>query len=1205
MNEFKIKNGLIVDQDGANITGSSTITGSLTVTGSITSTQGFTGSLFGTASWSNNSTTSSYALNGGVTQLLAGPNITLSPTNGLGQVTVSATLSGSTIFNTATGSYGSFYDTTTQTNPVANVPRSMSFDSTDITNGVSISGSTNPFNTYIKTQNAGVYNIQFSAQVEKTDSGTDEIVIWLRKNGTDLTDTATTLTLSGNSDKQVAAWNWFVTSAANDYYQIIWFSADTNMRLLAETISATHPGIPSVILTVNRIDQFLSNTGSFSGSFTGQFTGSLLGTASYANQALTASYASTYAPVFPFTGSAIISGSLEVTGSIRALVTGSDLVNIGNASTTNQRLVRIGQGSAWGDLGEHTAYSGYFSLYATQATPGTTNFLLAGNQFSTILNAPDAVNGSLSFQLANVELFKISKALPSAGAITNFLFTTSANTNQTATSNIPNFKITGANKQWATGTVPLQYFNYLTANTVSAVGASTFTNVYGLFVEAATAGTNATITNNFSIGTNGNVAVGGEFLWQGITTGFTGNNYALYKTSSTTILNSGSSLLLRTNNNSNNIIDISLGNITFTPSTLNGTSFTFTIPTGATGITASTERVGFQINGGSKAWLAGALTTQRNFYLTSQTVAFTSASTLTNYYGAYFEAATAGANATITNNYALGTNGNVIFDDSTSKMIWRAVPTIPSYSGIFLNVNPNSTNFTLANDGSGNTFLNGVSSVYIAANGTNVARFLATFQLYTPVAASSGAPIKWQLTVPADTNQTTTTNIPNFKITGNNKQWATGNITNQYWNYLTANTASFVGASTLGESVGLQIEAAAAGTNATITNNFALGLLAGTATVKIGNLNGSTTNAAVYMNQATPSGTNYTLRSDTAGNTFVNGSQIFLSVGGTSQLIMNNNSFAFQSLVAATTGAVTTYTFNSPNHSGQTASTEIVGQSFNTYTRSWLQGNITTQREMYLRKVNYAFSNISTITNAYRLYVENAADGGNATITNNYAAGFSGSVQILTGGLNVTGSVNASSFTGSLEGTASYAVTASYALNGGGGAAFPYTGSAEITGSLAITGSLSVSEGVGVILDTTAGVLHNPSSGLISLDWTNAQLYKSDGTTVAIDWETGAFTGSLEGTASYASTASYVNGSIIKSNALPPGIFGGTPLTATVTFTTDFPNPSYSITITGEDARIFTIQNKSATGFEINTNSNVALTGTTYWHAINYGEFNS
>ena len=278
--------------------------------------------------------------------------------------------------------------------------------------------------------------------------------------------------------------------------------------------------------------------------------------------------------------------------------------------------------------------------------------------------------------------------------------------------------------------------------------------------------------------------------------------------------------------------------------------------------------------------------------------------------------------------------------------------------------------------------------------GSEKARFTINATSFRQAAATSGAITQFTFTTSNNTNQTASTNIPNFRVNGSSKQWLTGTVANQYWNYLTANTAAFVGASTLSESVALQIEAATAGTNATITNNFALGLLAGTATVKIGNLNGSATNAAVYMNQAIPSGTNYTLRSDTAGNTFVNGGQIFLCVGGTSQLVMNNNSFSFQSLVAATTGAVTTYTFNSPNHSGQTASTEIVGQSFNTYTRTWLQGNIATQREMYLRSVTYAFSNPSTITNAYRLYIESAANGGNATITNNFALGLAGSLKI-------------------------------------------------------------------------------------------------------------------------------------------------------------------------------------------------------------------
>jgi hypothetical protein len=289
-----------------------------------------------------NATSASYAANGGVTQLLAGANISLSPTNGLGQVTITSTGGSGGSGNTATGSYGSFYSTQTQTN-VAGTARSMSLNVTDITNGVSVSGSTNPFNTYIKVENPGVYDIQFSAQVDKTDSGTDEIWIWIRKNGTDISDSATSIELVGNGAHYVAAWNFFVNAAANDYFQLMWYSPDANVRLHAESAFGVVPGIPSLIVTANRVDQFLSNTGSFSGSFTGSFvglfTGSLLGTSSWAASAsqaisssftlnaisasyalsssfaITSSYARTASYVNPLTQSLLISGSTTITGS--------------------------------------------------------------------------------------------------------------------------------------------------------------------------------------------------------------------------------------------------------------------------------------------------------------------------------------------------------------------------------------------------------------------------------------------------------------------------------------------------------------------------------------------------------------------------------------------------------------------------------------------------------------------------------------------------------------------------------------------------------------------------------------------------------------------------------------------------------------------------------------------------------------------------
>ncbi len=110
------------------------------------------------------------------------------------------------------GSYGSFFDTTTQTNLGGASGNAFKFDTTDFNSGVSIVST-----SQIKMTNAGKYNIVFSAQMEKTDSGTDTIEIWLKKNGSNQSNTNTKFYLVGNGAKAVASWNFFVDAAANDY----------------------------------------------------------------------------------------------------------------------------------------------------------------------------------------------------------------------------------------------------------------------------------------------------------------------------------------------------------------------------------------------------------------------------------------------------------------------------------------------------------------------------------------------------------------------------------------------------------------------------------------------------------------------------------------------------------------------------------------------------------------------------------------------------------------------------------------------------------------------------------------------------------------------------------------------------------------------------------------------------------------------------
>lgn len=96
----------------------------------------------------------------------------------------------------------------------------------------------------------GVYNFQFSAQCDNTSGGDHLIYIWIRKNGTDVPETASKIRLKGSAGEQVAAWNWLVNLAANDYIELMWSADDLNVQLLAAAASAPVPAIPSVILTV-------------------------------------------------------------------------------------------------------------------------------------------------------------------------------------------------------------------------------------------------------------------------------------------------------------------------------------------------------------------------------------------------------------------------------------------------------------------------------------------------------------------------------------------------------------------------------------------------------------------------------------------------------------------------------------------------------------------------------------------------------------------------------------------------------------------------------------------------------------------------------------------------------------------------------------------------------------------------------------------
>jgi hypothetical protein len=212
--------------------------------------------------------------------------------------------------------YGTFYNTTDEEVGIINTPYPLAFDTTDLSNGVSVpattgvvtgsiaaftltvtavtsgvlsigqvitgtgvsadtrivafltgTGGTGTYtvdvsqtvssttitatkSTRITVAADGIYNFQFSAQLDKTSATAKDVWIWARINDVDVSDSATKITLSGSNAATVAAWNFVYQLSANDYFELMWATDDVDCYMPSEPASAFVPSIPAIIMTV-------------------------------------------------------------------------------------------------------------------------------------------------------------------------------------------------------------------------------------------------------------------------------------------------------------------------------------------------------------------------------------------------------------------------------------------------------------------------------------------------------------------------------------------------------------------------------------------------------------------------------------------------------------------------------------------------------------------------------------------------------------------------------------------------------------------------------------------------------------------------------------------------------------------------------------------------------------------------------------------
>ena len=153
--------------------------------------------------------------------------------------------------------YGAFQDSTDQTATNTTTAYAITFDTTDYSNGVTLSNSSR-----INVSQDGLYNIQFSIQFKNTTNDTQDVEVWFKKNGTNVDKSNSRFGLqarksSGDPSHLIGALNFYVNLTTNDYIELMWRVSDVGVSIEAygTNTSPTRPAIPSVILTAS----FVSN----------------------------------------------------------------------------------------------------------------------------------------------------------------------------------------------------------------------------------------------------------------------------------------------------------------------------------------------------------------------------------------------------------------------------------------------------------------------------------------------------------------------------------------------------------------------------------------------------------------------------------------------------------------------------------------------------------------------------------------------------------------------------------------------------------------------------------------------------------------------------------------------------------------------------------------------------------------------------------
>jgi hypothetical protein len=150
--------------------------------------------------------------------------------------------------------YGSFYTTTDQT-AAANTPTAITFSASANTRQTSIG---TPASRVVFSA-GGLTTVTFSIQFTNPSTSEDAVYVWLRKNGVNVPNTASTVTVPkkhGSIDgATILTVNFHETYNPGEYLELYWLTSlgTSSIQTVPATTSPLKPASPGVVLTVSQI----------------------------------------------------------------------------------------------------------------------------------------------------------------------------------------------------------------------------------------------------------------------------------------------------------------------------------------------------------------------------------------------------------------------------------------------------------------------------------------------------------------------------------------------------------------------------------------------------------------------------------------------------------------------------------------------------------------------------------------------------------------------------------------------------------------------------------------------------------------------------------------------------------------------------------------------------------------------------------------